>query len=65
MSWKSFLDGFGSIVDIFGFLGPEFPDPNEDGWKIDRDAIASDWQAVGDDLGRAMGICRDKLTKPK
>lgn len=41
---SSFLDGFGSIVDIGGSIADEFaPDEVDDG-------IAGDWQRVGEDL---------------
>ena len=51
---RPFLEGFAHAFDLFGALGSGFPDPNEDGFKKDREAIGGDWRAVGDDMSRAM-----------
>jgi len=47
------IDAFKKIIDSLVF-GPEFPDPDENGWEKDRVAIASDWQAVGDDMRKVF-----------
>ncbi len=51
---RCFLEGFACVFDLFGVLGPDVPDLGEDGFEKDIKAIASDWQAVGDDFRRAM-----------
>ena len=49
----SFVGGFASLVDLSGSLSA--PDLPSDGAEADARAIASDWAAVGRDLGAAMG----------
>ena len=58
---KSVLNGFYSVAEGMSTLTIyPLPTPkllsDEEAWKKDRDAIASDWKAVGDDLRQAMGI---------
>ena len=73
MSWRSFIQGMGSIFDIFG---PAFsPYPRHYKWRrpmtdeealrsdqealaSDWKALASDWQVVGNDLKRAAAKVR-------
>ena len=43
---RPFLEGFAHVFDLFGVLGSGFLDPNEDGFKKDREAIGGDWRAV-------------------
>jgi hypothetical protein len=50
---RAFLKGFASAFDITG--GIKTPDPAT-GWERDGAAIRGDWQRVGDDMRRAMGI---------
>lgn len=50
---KAFLRGVASVVDIGGALAPSLDDlrrPGETSAQADARALASDWQAVGDDL---------------
>ena len=62
---RPFLEGFAHAFDIFGVLGPGFPDPNEDGFKKDREAIARDWRAVGGDMRRVMKRYSEKHDIPR
>ena len=61
MGWRAFWRGFGSVLDLSGSSHweglPErlrrLPVSDEEALAMDRDAIASDWQAVGEDLAMA------------
>ena len=48
--WKGWIATFDPFV-----LFPELSAPGR-GSEHDRDAIAGDWQAVGSDIRKAMGI---------
>jgi hypothetical protein len=48
--WKGWISTFNPAV-----LLPDLPDLDR-GVERDREAIAGDWQAVGNDMRRAMGI---------
>lgn len=53
-SFKSaILLGVASIFDFTGRLGPQY-NPTRDPQAEDAEALAGDWQAIGDDLRRAM-----------
>lgn len=55
-SWfKCFLEGFVCVFDLFGVLGKEDYDL-DNGFEKDAEAIASDWQAVGDDIRLVMKL---------
>lgn len=49
-----FIKGFANAFDLFGVLRHSTQNIQEDGFKKDMEAIAGDWQAVGDDLRRVM-----------
>jgi hypothetical protein len=48
--WKGWISTFNPAVLLLDL--PDF----EGGVERDREAIAGDWRAVGDDMRRAMGI---------
>lgn len=50
---SAILLGVASIFDFTGRLGPQYR-PIQDPQAEDAEALASDWQAIGDDLRRAM-----------
>lgn len=53
-NWSSFLKGFASVLNIMPpprKLKPPVILTNEEAWKLDCEAIASDWSAVMNDLG--------------
>jgi hypothetical protein len=47
------LSGMGSAVDVFGVDGPAHMEVLR-GQAADREAIASDWTKVGDDIRASM-----------
>jgi hypothetical protein len=49
----SFLDGLAGVLDIGWVSGPIMV-LGSDGAQVDREAIGSDWKAVGNDLRSAM-----------
>jgi hypothetical protein len=59
-SWRSFIQGMGSVFDISGgaFSRPrrKMPKPltDEEAWAKDTAAIRSDWDAIGEDIRRAV-----------
>ena len=44
--WRGFLKGMGSLLNLF----PRYDIKN----KSDAEALASDWEAVGNDMKKAM-----------
>lgn len=52
-SKSAILLGLASIFDFTGRLGPQCK-PIQDPQAEDAEALASDWQAIGDDLRRVM-----------
>lgn len=51
----SALDGAAGLFDFAGALAPQVVRASSPG-AADAEAIASDWEAVGDDLRAALGI---------
>lgn len=53
---SEFFSGFGQVLDIRGTYYEHITDKylNTPSEKLDRDALRSDWQAVGDDIRHAM-----------
>jgi hypothetical protein len=51
---KSFFSGFGRALDLFATQRPQIDYNEEDGWKKDAEALASDWAAVGNDMRKVM-----------
>ncbi len=49
---RPFLEGVARAFDLTG--EPSEPPPRETGFRRDREALAADWRAVGDDLRVAM-----------
>jgi hypothetical protein len=56
---KSFFFGFGSLVDLWPAVTVDSLLPKVTN-RPDRDAIASDWATVGNDLRNAMSAVRDE-----
>lgn len=52
-----------SVLDIRGSLTRRSYRSAEDGLKADREAIAGDWRAVGDDLREAMRRVEEEMTE--
>lgn len=50
---SAILLGVASIFDFTGRLGPQYI-PIQDPEAADAEALAGDWQAIGDDLRRVM-----------
>lgn len=53
MNWRAFLKGVASI-NLFGELNYRNPYAGKDPLEADREAIRSDWEAVGEDLRQVM-----------
>lgn len=51
--WRHVLRGVGSLADLAP-APPCWPDLDRDGLAADAEAIAGDWQRVGDDLRWAI-----------
>ncbi len=59
---QSFLRGFASVLDIRGALASHLkPLPPDQAAQADLEALASDWQAIGNDFAAVMG----KVALPK
>lgn len=62
---RNILDGAKTIINLFP--SPERPKPQHigrygyDPKRTDVEALASDWQAVGNDLRKAMGIMKREI----
>ena len=54
---SAILLGVASIFDFTGRLGPKYS-PIQDPQAEDAEALASDWQAIGDDMRRVMSDSR-------
>lgn len=56
MSWKSFLEGMASCIDIFGVLGPtvDLPKTDEEAFQRDLEALRSDSDAIMNDMLAAI-----------
>lgn len=50
---SAILLGVASIFDFTGRLGPKY-NPIQDPQAEDAEALASDWQAIGDDLRKVI-----------
>lgn len=55
---SDFLNGAGQFLDICGRYDEHIIDKylNTPSEKLDKDALQSDWQAVGNDMKNAMGL---------
>lgn len=58
MNWRAFFQGMGSVLDLSGgaFSRPRRryrPQTDAEAFEQDAKAIASDWEAVGQDFQRA------------
>jgi hypothetical protein len=51
----TFGDGAGTVLDIYPTPDIHTPLSNEEAFKADRDALRSDWQAIGDDMRKIYG----------
>jgi hypothetical protein len=51
----AFLKGFASAFDLTGQTLMDVLPNLSDGFERDRQAIAGDWQQIGNDLRKAMG----------
>lgn len=59
----SFLDGIGSIINIFGnYFDFNFSNTGE---EADKKAIENDWEVVGDDIRKAVQKMNDELFQLK
>ncbi len=62
---RNILDGAKTIINLFP--SPELPKPQRigrygyDPKRTDAEALASDWQAVGNDLRKAMGMVNREI----
>lgn len=54
MSWWAFFRGMGSVLDLSG-SSFEPPRRYRTRHKTDAEALASDWDAVGEDFAMVMG----------
>jgi len=57
MSWKDFLYGAASVLDLSGSMGNA--QVNEILRKSDAEALRSDWEAVGQDMWKAIEQSED------
>lgn len=48
MSWRDFLRGVGSVLDIFGVSAPpvDLPKDDDEAFRRDAEAIRGDWEAA-------------------
>lgn len=50
---KAFIKGWASVLDLSGWFSVSIPD-YRNGPQRDREAIAGDWETVGQDLRQSM-----------
>ena len=62
---QNFLEGAKTILNLLPEDPPLVPTPRYQRFATDAEALASDWQAVGDDLRGAMGIVADEINKTR
>lgn len=66
---RNILDGAKTIINLFP--SPELPKPQRTGRygynpeRTDAEALASDWQAVGNDLRKAMGMVNREIKQTR
>ncbi len=50
MSWRDFLRGVGSVIDLFGVSAPhvDIPKDDDEAFRRDAEALRGDWSRVID-----------------
>jgi hypothetical protein len=61
----NFLEGAKTILNLLPEEPPPMPTPRYQRFATDAEALASDWQAVGDDMRKAMGMMDDEINKTR